>query len=61
MPTPPVLLSASDGVVSWHATRAELDRDLFAKLQRSKGARKTVTLRRVSNLVSAIPTAAIIR
>lgn len=51
VPTPPVLLSAANGIVTWHAERADLDRDLFVKLRCGRGARGTVTLRRVSGLL----------
>lgn len=48
VPTPPVLLSVAGGAVTWHADRAALDRDLFVKPRGGKGARGTVTLRRVN-------------
>jgi hypothetical protein len=53
--TPPVLLSAANGIVTCHAESAALDRDLFVKLQWSRGARKTVTLRRVSSFLYRDP------
>jgi Sugar-transfer associated ATP-grasp len=51
VPTPPVLLSAADGIVTCHAESADLDRDLFVKLQCGRGARRTVTLQRVGSML----------
>jgi hypothetical protein len=51
VPTPPLLLTASRGVITWHAERADLDRDLFVKQRHGRGARNTATFRRVSGLL----------
>lgn len=51
VPTPPLLLTASKGVITWHAERADLDRDLFVKQRYGRGAQNTATFRRVSGLL----------
>lgn len=51
VPTPPLLLTASNGIVTWHTERADLDRDLFVKRRYGRGANDTVTFRRVSGLL----------
>jgi hypothetical protein len=50
IPTPPILLTASDGKIEWHASTDAFDRDLFAKLRRGRGTMKTGRYRRIAPL-----------
>ncbi|MGE0151180.1 MAG: sugar-transfer associated ATP-grasp domain-containing protein [Reyranellaceae bacterium] len=45
--TPPILLAFEDGAVQVRAEAAELDRDLFAKLRRGRGTKRTSQFRRI--------------
>lgn len=45
--TPPILLMAQDGVIETRVDVAALDRDLFAKLRRGRGTKRTSQFRRV--------------
>lgn len=45
--TPPILLAIEDAAVQVRAEAAELDRDLFAKLRRGRGAKSTSQFRRI--------------
>ncbi len=46
--TPPILLTAIDGKVTWRDDIAAFDRDLFAKLMRGRGTKKTGQFHRVA-------------
>lgn len=46
LPTPPILLAATDGTVTLHAPIHALDRDLFVKLMRGRGTKQTAAYRR---------------
>ncbi|TWT05035.1 sugar-transfer associated ATP-grasp domain-containing protein [Reyranella sp. CPCC 100927] len=46
--TPPILLTAIDGQVSWRDDITAFDRDLFAKLMRGRGTKKTGQFHRVA-------------
>lgn len=47
VPTPPILLTAESGIIELKADLAGLDCDLFAKLRRGRGTKKTGLYRRV--------------
>jgi len=49
IPTPPILLTAIDGKVTWRADVAAFDRDLFAKLMRGRGTMKTAQYHRAGS------------